>query len=187
MVEQGRSDKTGPRVVFYTTAWIIAGELGLSSPSTRLTDLMNNWGDDFFPLDGTRLFDIRDGSPALAPDTSPLLVHRDEILLVHEAATGDTGAGAPRAAEMKVQKRPTLVRGYAGPLRIEGTLYLPQYSKMSAWLNIEKAAFVPLTAVSIFLPGPAHRNAIQVPFALVRRVSLVIGAMGETTPGPAQG
>jgi len=170
------------RVALYTPSWVITGNLRMRTP-VRLTDLLNNWTESFFPLDEVRTVSLRDGRVEAGALPTMLLVALTEILVLHEVPAPEA-ASRPRAAEMHVPKQPTAVMAYVGPLRVEGNLYLPAGADMGAYISHAIGTFLPLTSVTIVPPERERLSPVRVPFALVNRNHLLISRLEKGPPPP---
>ena len=179
MSEHGGSEEARvvTRVALYTPSWVITGSLRTATP-VRLSDLLNNWSEAFLPLDDARTVNLRDGRVESGAAPASLLVALGEILVLHEVPVPEAAARAG-AAGMHVAKEPTTVGAYVGPLRIEGSLYMPTGANMAAYIDRCVGAFLPLTSVAIYPPDRERLGVVRVPFALVNRSHLVVGRMGK--------
>lgn len=170
------------RVAVYTPSWVITGNIRTRTP-VRLTDLLNNLSEAFFPLDEARTIGLRDGRIEAGAIPTTLLIALTEILVLHEVPTPEASS-RPGAAEMHVPKQPTAVMAYVGPLRVEGNLYLPAGADMAAYIDRAVGTFLPLTSVTIVPPERERLGAVRVPFALVNRNHLAIGRLEKGAPPP---
>jgi hypothetical protein len=159
-----QAERTGLTVVVYT-AWNIITGVVYPRGIARLSDASNNWEDMFVPLEDARFIDPASGQ-AEPQSRGTLLLPRNEILLLHEVPAGD----APQRGgdeDMRVQKQVLLVQTRIGPYRVDGTLYVPQYSTLSSHLNRGGETFVPLTEATIVLPAGERPRQVHVPFVLI--------------------
>lgn len=165
-------------ISIYTADWIVTGVLALTTP-IRLSDFLNTSTDDFLLLQEARVFDLAGQRLENALQGELWLVHRQEILILHEAPSAQQ---APREGrtDQRVEKHPRPILAYLGPYRLEGTIYLPKYASLDGYLNGMAETFLSLTAVSISLPGREDPWIVQTPFALVRKTRLF--ARSETPP-----
>lgn len=170
------------RVALYTPAWVITGNLRMVAP-VRLSDLLNNWSEAFFPLDEARTLSLEDGRAEAGLLPTTLLVALTEILMLHEVPSPEA-ASRPGAVEMHVPKQPTPIMAYIGPLRVEGNLYLPAGADMAAYIGHAVGTFLPLTSVTIVLPEHGRLGMVRVPFALINRHRSVIGRLEKGPPPP---
>jgi len=175
MNEKSRAEKGGivMRVIVYTSSCIITGSLHLTAP-IRLTDLLNNWQERFFPVHDPRVIQLQADQVESVPESDPLLIAREEILLLHELPARAAATKPEGRVEMRVPKGPTPIRAYLGPYRIDGTLYLPQQADIATYLNRITETFLALTDVSICSAAREQLGTVHVPFALARRDRLIV-------------
>lgn len=169
------------RVAIYLSSWIVTGTLHLRA-RVRLTDILNSWVEEFLCLEDPILIQLQGEQKEPIREASPMFIHRQQILLLHEISTPDERAVKTVGPDARVAKVALPIRAYAGPLRVGALFYLPQFSEMSAYLNRVGETFLPLTSVSLSFPFREDLEPVQVSFALMNKNSLVIVQTGPSEP-----
>lgn len=166
------------QVAVYTASWIARGVIRRLAP-IRLSDHVNIEGEDFIELHEPRFMDLAKRSLEPVAEPGPWLVHRGQILLIHEVPT-PAGPPEPTPAPppVRIPKRPRPVRAYLGPFRVEGNLFVPEHGDLGAYISHANVPFLPLTSATISMPSWPELGVISVAFVLVNWQRLAVGPAG---------
>jgi len=164
-------------VVIYLPFQILKGAIHRPGP-IRLTDRINSIEDDFLTLHEPRVIDLAKQQLEPVPVPGPWFVYLQQVLIIHETPSAGPPTAAAGRPEERVPKLPAPVQAYVGPFRVQGDMYVSEYSDADAYLNRTSMAFIPLTSVLITLPSRSDLGVISMPFVLVNRSRLVIGPAG---------